>query len=47
MRAVVQQEVLDRKPSASPQAVADLANETEHLEGKRLEDAQKEAEKVS
>lgn len=37
-----------RKPgsSASPQAVADLSEASEEMEGKRLEDAQREAEKV-
>lgn len=32
--------------SASPQAVADLSQSADAMEGKRLEDAQKEAEKV-
>lgn len=44
----MQQGVLNGKSSASPQAVADLGNQqAEQLEGKRLEDAQKEAEKVN
>lgn len=33
--------------SASPQAVADLSQEADAMEGQRLEDAQKEAEKVT